>query len=76
MEKDIVSHYIELQKKEQLLEHYRKEARKLNKEIKSLRKLVADNGKDALFNGKANLIDDQNYGWVYQDAEDMKAASK
>ena len=73
VEKDL-SYFIQLRTKKQLeLENARKRARSLNKEIKHLNVVIADNLKDMVLTGSKEQIDDQNYGWVYKaEAEDSQ----
>lgn len=71
MQKDLAWFVNERQKKMVELEASRKRSRKLNKEIKDLNRIIADNLKHMVLTGETVKPDDEENGWVYQSAEEL-----
>jgi hypothetical protein len=66
-QKDISWFVAQRERKVEELRVAREKAKSINKEIRELNKQITANLKDMLLNNTKVPIDDNNFGWIYQD---------
>jgi len=67
VQKDISWFVAQRERKVEELRVARDKAKAINKEIRELNKQIAANLKDMLLNNTKVPIDDNNFGWIYED---------